>query len=71
MTSGADAPRASRSETSLKPPSMLNADASARRPIQKMPNRRLSGKHLAGPDRVDVLRRQRDADDRQPASAAR
>ena len=48
MTSGADAPRASFSETSLKPPSMLNADASARRPIQKMPNRRLSGKISPG-----------------------
>ena len=48
MTSAVLAPRAVASDTSLKPPSMLNADARARRLIQKMPNCRLSGKIAPG-----------------------
>ena len=48
MTSSTDASRASASDTSLKPPSMSNALASAWRSIQKMPKRRLSGKISPG-----------------------
>jgi hypothetical protein len=43
MTSGPDASPLMLSDTSLKPPSMLKADARLRRFIQKMPKRLVSG----------------------------
>ena len=49
---------------------MLNADASARRPIQKMPKRRRSGKRSPGRMAYTYSGRERDADNRQPPAAA-
>ena len=63
-------PRASRSDTSLKPPSMLNADAERAAIHPEDPEASLIGKQLTGPNRVDVFRRKRDADDRQRAPTA-
>ena len=70
MTASTEAPGESASATSLNPPSMSKALASARRSIQNVPNRRSSGHDFAGPDVVDVLGRERDADDRQAAQPA-
>ncbi len=51
ITSGSDAPRINANDASLNAPSMLNAAASERRSIQKMPNRALSG--TISPGRIE------------------
>ena len=65
-----EAPCISFSTTSLNAPSIWNAEASARRSIQNTPKRAVVRQQLAGPDRVDVLGRQREADDPQLAATA-
>ena len=64
-------PASSVSATSLKPPSMSKAAASARAVHPEDAEAAVVGHELARADRVDVLGRERDADDAQRAAGGR